>query len=234
MMINDDEMENYQAKYGSIEPNDNYFDDHPNLGNNYLQYKISKIKFWKNKKGNNIIIAGIQTTYKNIGSDEEIISEEHKGINNDNNLETEEFNLEPREYIINVRLCFSNSSIFRIAFKTNLKNELSVGDKKDDNEFDVIELNKDKKKFVLSFFGTFGNNNLTSIGFFINKSEEFFEYFIKGYFQLKLFLSNKDNLSMIENKVENNEYNYENKALIKACKLPKMLFHHIIKYTSPL
>ena len=177
-MINDDEMENYQAKYGSIEQNDKYFDDHPNLGNNYLQYKISKIKFWKNKKGNNIIITGIQTTYKNIGSDEEIISEEYRGINNDNNSETVEFNLEPREYIINVRLSFSESSIFRIVFKTNLKNEFSVGDKKDD-EFDVIELNNDKKKFVLSFFGTYGNNNLTSIGFFINKSEEFFEYFIK-------------------------------------------------------
>ena len=233
MMINDDEMENYQAKYGSIEQNDKYFDDHPNLGNNYLQYKISKIKFWKNKKGNNIIITGIQTTYKNIGSDEEIISEEYRGINNDNNSETVEFNLEPREYIINVRLSFSESSIFRIVFKTNLKNEFSVGDKKDD-EFDVIELNNDKKKFVLSFFGTYGNNNLTSIGFFINKSEEFFEYFIKGYFQLKLFLSNKDNLSIIEKKVENNEYDYENKALIRACKLPKILFHQIIKYTSPI
>ena len=232
-MINDDEMENYQAKYGSIEQNDKYFDDHPNLGNNYLQYKISKIKFWKNKKGNNIIITGIQTTYKNIGSDEEIISEEYRGINNDNNSETVEFNLEPREYIINVRLSFSESSIFRIVFKTNLKNEFSVGDKKDD-EFDVIELNNDKKKFVLSFFGTYGNNNLTSIGFFINKSEEFFEYFIKGYFQLKLFLSNKDNLSIIEKKVENNEYDYENKALIRACKLPKILFHQIIKYTSPI
>ena len=232
-MINDDEMENYQAKYGSIEQNDKYFDDHPNLGNNYLQYKISKIKFWKNKKGNNIIITGIQTTYKNIGSDEEIISEEYRGINNDNNSETLEFNLEPREYIINVRLSFSESSIFRIVFKTNLKNEFSVGDKKDD-EFDVIELNNDKKKFVLSFFGTYGNNNLTSIGFFINKSEEFFEYFIKGYFQLKLFLSNKDNLSIIEKKVENNEYDYENKALIRACKLPKILFHQIIKYTSPI
>ena len=225
-MINDDEMENYQAKYGSIEQNDKYFDDHPNLGNNYLQYKISKIKFWKNKKGNNIIITGIQTTYKNIGSDEEIISEEYRGINNDNNSETVEFNLEPREYIINVRLSFSESSIFRIVFKTNLKNEFSVGDKKDD-EFDVIELNNDKKKFVLSFFGTYGNNNLTSIGFFINKSEEFFEYFIKGYFQLKLFLSNNDNLSIIEKKVENNEYDYENKALIRACKLPKILFHQI-------
>ena len=232
-MINDDEMENYQAKYGSIEQNDKYFDDHPNLGNNYLQYKISKIKFWKNKKGNNIIITGIQTTYKNIGSDEEIISEEYRGINNDNNSETLEFNLEPREYIINVRLSFSESSIFRIVFKTNLKNEFSVGDKKDD-EFDVIELNNDKKKFVLSFFGTYGNNNLTSIGFFINKSEEFFEYFIKGYFQLKLFLSNKDNLSIIEKKVENNEYDYENKALIRACKLPKILFHQIIKYVSPI
>ena len=232
-MINDDEMENYQAKYGSIESNDNHFDDHPNLGNNYLQYKISKIKFWKNKKGNNIIITGIQTTYKNIGSDEEIISEEYRGINNDNNSETVEFNLEPREYIINVRLSFSESSIFRIVFKTNLKNEFSVGDKKDD-EFDVIELNNDKKKFVLSFFGTYGNNNLTSIGFFINKSEEFFEYFIKGYFQLKLFLSNKDNLSIIEKKIENNEYDYENKALIRACKLPKILFHQIIKYTSPI
>ena len=233
MMINDDEMENYQAKYGSIEQNDKYFDDHPNLGNNYLQYKISNIKFWKNKKGNNIIITGIQTTYKNIGSDEEIISEEYRGINNDNNSETVEFNLEPREYIINVRLSFSESSIFRIVFKTNLKNEFSVGDKKDD-EFDVIELNNDKKKFVLSFFGTYGNNNLTSIGFFINKSEEFFEYFIKGYFQLKLFLSNKDNLSIIEKKIENNEYDYENKALIRACKLPKILFHQIIKYTSPI
>ena len=232
-MINDDEMENYQAKYGSIEQNDKYFDDHPNLGNNYLQYKISKIKFWKNKKGNNIIITGIQTTYKNIGSDEEIISEEYRGINNDNNSETVEFNLEPREYIINVRLSFSESSIFRIVFKTNLKNEFSVGDKKDD-EFDVIELNNDKKKFVLSFSGTYGNNNLTSIGFFINKSEEFFEYFIKGYFQLKLFLSNKDNLSIIEKKIENNEYDYENKALIRACKLPKILFHQIIKYTSPI
>ena len=148
-------------------------------------------------------------------------------------METIEFNLEPREYIINIRLCYSESLIYKISFKTNLKNEFSVGDKKDD-EIDVIELSKDKKKFVLSFFGTFGNNNLTSIGFFINKSEEFFEYFIKGYFQLKLFLNNKDNLVNIEKKLENNEFNYENKALIKVCKLPKILFHKIIKYTSPI
>jgi len=235
MLVNDDEMENYQAKYGSIEPNDIHFDDHPDLGIDYLQYKISKIKFWKSKKGNNNIIAGIQTTYKNIGSDEVVISEEHKGIltDNDKSLECVEFNLDPREYITNVRLSFNESSIFKIAFITNLKNEFSVGDKKD-NEFDVIELSKAKKKFVLSFFGTFGNNYLTSIGFFINKEEEFFDFFIKGYFQLKLFLDNQDNLSIIEKKLENKEFDYENIALIKACKLPKVLFHYIIKYTSPI
>jgi hypothetical protein len=36
MSVNDDELENYQAKYGSIEPNDIHFDDHPEMGFDYL------------------------------------------------------------------------------------------------------------------------------------------------------------------------------------------------------
>ena len=232
MFLKDNEIENYQAKYGSIEQNDVFFDDHPDLGFNYLQYKISKIKFWKTKKGTNEVLAGIQTTYKNINSGDDWISEEHKGINIENNSEMIEFNLQPKEYIINCSLCYKETSIFRLYFKTNLKNEFSIGEKIGE-ETEVYEL-KDKKKFVLSFFGTFGKQCLTSIGLFINKSGEFFDYFIKGYFQLKLFLDNKDNLSIIEKKLEKEEFNYENVALIKACKLPKILFHQIIKYVSPI
>ena len=232
MSFYDDEIENYQAKYGSIEPNNNFFDDHPELGFDYLQYKISKIKFWKSKKGNNEVLAGIQTTYKNIRTDEIITSEEHKGSIKDDNLEIIEFNLTPREYIINCSLCYNESSIFRLSFKTNLKNVFSVGNKVGE-EIEVYEL-KDKKKFVLSFFGTFGKQYLSSIGLFINKYEEFFDYFMKGYFQLRLFLSNKNNLYAIEKKIENKEFDYENNALIKAAKLPSLLFHHIIKYVSPI
>ena len=232
MFKKDNEIENYQAKYGSIEQNDIFFDDHPELGFDYLQYKISKIKFWKGKKGTNEVLAGIQTTYKNISSGKDWNSEEHKGINIENNSEIIEFNLEPKEYIIYCSLCYRESSILRLYFKTNLKNEFSIGEKIGE-EIEVYEL-QDKKKFVLSFFGTYGKQYLTSIGLFINKSEEFFEYFIKGYFQLKLFLSDKDNLSNIEKKLEKKEFNYENIALIKACKLPKILFHQIIKYVSPI
>lgn len=228
----DDEMENYQAKYGLIEPNDEYFDDHPELGFDYLQYKISKIKFWKSKKGNNVVIAGIQTTYKNIKSDSNLTSEEHRG-ENDNNLESVEFNLAAKEYITYCSLCYNESMLFKLTFKTNLKNEFSVGDKVG-NEIEVSGL-KGKKKFVLSFFGTFGKQHLTSIGLFINKSEEFFDYFLKGYFQLKIFLSDKSNLSIVEKKIENNEFNYEDMALIKAVtEIPKNLFHEVIRFISPV
>ena len=233
MSVNDDELENYQAKYGSIEPNDIHFDDHPEMGFDYLKFKISKIKFWKTKKGNNTVLAGIQTTYKNIGSDEVIISEEHKGIGNENNKETTEIDLGSKEYITNCSLCINENAIFKISFKTNLQNEFSVGDKVGE-EIEVSELVKEKKKFVMSFFGTFGKQYLTSIGLFINKYDEFFDFFVKGYFQLKLFLNNKDNLEKIEKKNENKEYNYEDSVLIKTCKLPKILFHQIIKFTFPI
>ena len=234
MIVHDDEIENYKAKYGSIQPNDKYFDDHPDLGNDYLQYKISNIKFWKRKKGNNNVLAGIQTTYKSISTDEVIISDEYKGNNDDNNnLEAVEFILDPNEYIVNCSLCYNDSSIFKISFKTNLKKEFSVGEKKGE-EIQVSEFSQNKKKFVLSFFGTFGNEYLTSIGLFINNSDEFFTYFLKGYFQLKIFLENKDNLKKIEKKLEDKKFYDENIALIKACKLPKILFHQIMKYSNPI
>ena len=233
MIVNDDEIENYKAKYGSIGQNDIYFDDHPDLGNDYLQYKISKIKFWKRKKGNNNVLAGIQTTYKSMSTDEVIISEENKGSDDDNNLETAEFTLDSNEYIINCSLCYNEDSIFKISFKTNLQKEFSVGDKIGE-EIQVSELSKNKKKFVLSFFGTFGKTYLTSIGFFINNSDEFFNYFLKGYFQLKIFLENKDNLMKVEKKLEDKKFYEENIALIKACKLPKILFHQIMKYSNTI
>ena len=231
-MYKDSEEENYRAKYGLIESSDVHFDDHPDLGPEYLQYKIEKIKFWKSLKGSKTIIVGIQTFYKNNRTGEEIISEENKGTDvKESNEEEVLFNLSPNEYITRCSLWMNGGMIFKIKFNTNLKNEFSVGENHDE-EIIVSELNNTRNKFVLSFFGTFGKNNLTSIGLFINKQNEFFDYFVKGYFQLKLYLNKKDNLSNIEEGIKNNKYNYVDTILVKACQLPKLIFHQIIKYIS--
>ena len=164
----DDEIENYKAKYGYIDLNDVYFDDHPELGFDYLKYKLSKIKIWKAKKGQYTALGGIQAFYINMLDGNEITFGERKGpkVEQDNFVE---FKLENNEYIISSSLWFEDKSILKIVFKTNLKNTFEIGDAKG-NEMIVSEFGKNK--FLLSLFGTSNDNYLSSIGFFINKQIE--------------------------------------------------------------
>ena len=226
----DDEIENYQAKYGSIGINDKYFDDHPELGSDYLKYKIRKIKIWTTKKGELTALGGIQTTYINNMDGSEYISEEYKGEKVEPNSFVE-FNLKGNEYINHCTIWFEEGAIYKIIFKTNLMNTFSVGDVKGE-EMEVDEL--DKKKMVMSFFGTYGNNYLTSIGLFINKQNEFFDYFIRGYFELFYFLKKEEKSSPIKEKMKKKEYDQETIALIKVCLLPNNAFHEIIKFIEPI
>jgi len=224
----DDELENYKAKYGCIESNDEHFDDHPEFGFDHLNYKITKIKIWTAKKSTYTVLGGIQTSYINNKDGIEFISEEHKGEKVDNNSFVE-FILQKNEYIIKSSLWFEDS-IYKIIFKTNLKNIFSVGDAKGD-EIEVSEF--EKNRFILSFFGTYNSNYLTSIGMFINKQEEFFNYFLRGYFELNIFLSKDKNYNEIKEKEKNNLYEEKDKILIRTCRLSKNVFHGIIKYIIP-
>ena len=247
----DDEIDNYKAKYGYIDLNDIHFDDHPYLGNEYLEYKISKIKIWTAKKGQYTVLGGIQTTYLLINKDEKNGKNE-KNENNENNENNDErkdyispeykgekvldsdfveFNLQSNEYITKATLWMEESNICKIIFKTNLKNTFSVGDAKGE-EMQVDEF--EKNNFLLSFFGTYGPNYLTSIGLFINKKDEFFEYFIRGYFELRLFVNKENKKKIIEEKIKNNELEKRDITLYKACLLPKNVFHEIIKFCDPL
>ena len=229
MSFIDDEIENYQAKYGCIDSNDVHFDDHPEFGFDYLDYKITKIKIWSAKKTQYTVLGGIQTTYINNKAGTEFISPEHKGEKVDNDSFVE-FILKKNEYIVNSSLWFEEGSICKIIFKTNLKNTFSVGDAKGD-ELEVSEFGKNK--FILSFFGTYSDKYLTSIGMFINKQDEFFNYFLRGYLELKIFLSKDKNYNEIKEKEKNKVYNEIDLILIKACKLPKNVFNEIIKYIIP-
>ena len=224
-MFKDDEIDNYKAKYGFIDLNDIHFDDHPNLGFDYLQYKISKIKIWTTKKNNSTVLGGIQTTYINTKDNSQITSKEHKAEKVEKDS-FQEFNLEKNEYITKSSLWFDDA-IYKILFKTNLKRTFEVGVEKGD-EMIVDEL--DKHKLLLSFFGSYGNNYLTHIGMFINTKDEFYKYFIRGYFELKIFLKKGKNEALIKEKIENKEYDIETLALIKTCMLPVGIFHGIIKY----
>lgn len=226
----DDEIENYKAKYGTIEINDNHFDDHQYLGFEFLEYKISKIKIWTAKKGQYTALGGIQTTYVNCRDGTEYISNEFKGekVGKDDLIE---FNLQKNEYIIYSILWFEEGAINKIIFKTNLKNTFSVGDAKGE-EMKVDEF--DKCKFLLSFFGTYGSNYLTSIGMFITNKNQYFDYFVKGYFELNLFINKDKNKKEIEEKIQKQEYKENDIILLRACRLPRNIFHEIIKYIDPL
>ena len=231
----DDEIDNYRAKYGVINLNDTHFDDHPDLGFEFLQYKISKIKIWKTKKDQITVLAGIQTTYlNNVDDKNTFISKEHKGekVVQD---EFVEFNLLNNEYITKARLWYEESYISKIIFETNLKNVFSVGDPKGE-EREISEF--EKNNFLLSFFGTYGENYLTSIGMFINHNknycQQFFDYFIRGFFELKLLVNKDKYKKEIEEKIQKKEYNENELTLIKSCRLPKNVFHEIIKFSNPL
>ena len=230
----DDEIDNYRAKYGFINLNDTHFDDHPDLGFEFLQYKISKIKIWKAKKDQITVLGGIQTTYLNNADESTYVSEEHKGekVVQD---EFVEFNLQKNEYIVKASLWSEESCICKIIFKTNLKNVFSVGDARGE-EMEVSEF--EKNNFLLSFFGTYGDNYLTSIGMFINHDknnhQQFFDYFIRGFFEVKLLTKKDKYKKEIQDKIQKRELTDNEKTLFKACLLPKTVFNEIIKFTNPL
>lgn len=226
----DSEIENYRAKYGSINLNDEYFDDHVELGFEYLEYKLYKIKIWTAKKGQLTVLGGIQSFYKNIQKEKDYISEEHKGEKVDPN-QFVEFNLQQNEYITKCSLWWEDESICKINFETNLRNKFSVGDAKGE-EMEVIEL-EEKNKCVFSIFGTYNSNYLSSIGLFINKRDEFLDYFMKGYFELKLFIKKEKYYQEIKKKLDKGEYKKEDIVLFKTCEMANNVFHEILKFTVP-
>ena len=227
----DDEIENYQAKYGFIDSYDTHFDDIPELGQDYLKYKIEKIKIWTADKKQSLAIGGIQTVYVNNKDGSKIISEEHKGEKvEEKNFA--QFNLSKNEYINKCTLWFQEGCINRIEFKTNLLNTFSAGDA-NGNPIEVDEL--DKNRIVLAFFGTYNNNYLSSIGLFRNKLNQFFNYFLLGYFLIRDIMNIKEKRrDDICKKYEKKEYEDDIQILIKACMLPKSVFNTIMKFVPPL
>ena len=74
-----EEKYKYGGRYGWIYQNSKSFEDLDFIRENYLDYKIIKVKIWSGKINSKDIINGIQVWYKNIFNGIIITPGEYKG-----------------------------------------------------------------------------------------------------------------------------------------------------------
>ena len=217
----DDEQCIYTAKYGKINPSSTQFDDHSLLGANYYQYKPEKVYFWTNQDKR---ITGIQTWFKNSIDNNSINSGENKGSLS---LDFHEFVINPNEYLTYCEIWDGGGFINGILLRTNKSNEFFVGEKKG-NKMD-IPLLEDGKKIIISFFGSY-NEYLESLGLHLMHNKDYMKVLFTGYFELKSKLKKEDFKKDIMEKVENNKYTSQEKAIIRTCMLPSAPFNEVMKF----
>lgn len=224
--INEEEDEEdqciYTAKYGNINPNSTQFDDHSLLGSQFFQYKPEKIYFWTNADK---AITGIQTWFTNTIDRNSINSGENKGSNS---LLFHEFVINPNEYLNYCEIWNNDSYISGIYLRTNKYNDIFVGEKKG-VKMDIPLLNDVKKKIIISFFGSY-NENLESFGLHLMLYKDYMKVLFTGYFELKSKLKKEDFKKDIMEKVENNKYTSQEKAIIRTCMLPSAPFNEVMKF----
>ena len=217
-----DEICFYTPKYGFNSFNSISFDDHSILGSNYLYYKPEKIIFWTNDKGE---ITGIQTWFRNIVDNNYINTGENKGL-----LSTIRhiFNIKPKEYLINCRIWKKKKRVNKIYLETNQANAFEIGiDEGEEISIDYMKYGENK--IIISFSGSY-NKYLESFGLHIVDKREFLKVMYFGYFELNKILKNNKKREEFLEKIKNNEFSYEEEAIVRTCLLPIAIFSSVMKY----
>ena len=221
--MNDEEPYWYGGKFGWMYQNSKHFNDKDFLGENYLYYKIIKIKIWSGKIDSKDVINGIQVFYKNILDGKIITPGEYKGDEGLNFVD--EFEIKSNEYLINFHIRVGDYYVTQVGFETNKGNKILVGGTIGE---DKPILSNGGDNIIVFLYGAY-NNCLHSLGVgYINKKDYLKKFYI-GYFELKFKLKNNEKF---RNTIENNYKNLkeEDKYLFKACLLPEVAFNFIIKF----
>ena len=220
----------YSGNFGIIDINSKPFDDSKDLGgteDSVLQYLIKSIRIYTGKKDGNIIIGGIQLSYRNLKSKElrELPIRKGKIEYEDEDIET--FELKSGEYLTNFYIRFENDGnyIYQIGFETNKKRKIIKGCEKGE---DKCEETNGGQNII---FGTFGHYNLKldSCGILYINIKEYLKRFKFGYFELK-FLMKKDEKFKKEIESKYDSLSESDKYLFKICFLPDVTFNEIMKY----
>lgn len=212
----------YGGNYGCIYRNAKHFNDIVFLGENYLNYKIQKIKIWSGEKDSNKIIKGIQVWYKNLLDGNIITPGEFKGDNQF--LNADELEIKSNEYLntFNIRV---DNEVTQLELGTNKNNKISVGGTTGEEKY--IPFNGGDNVFIF-FYGSY-EDALNSLGVGYIHKKDYMAIFFFGYFQLRYKLKNDEKFKKewIE---KENTLKEEDKALLKTCLLPDTSFNEIIKF----
>ena len=218
----EDEIFHYGGKFGWIYQNSKHFNDKDFLGDNYLYYKIQKIKIWSGKKDSKDIINGIQVWYKNILDGKLVTPGEFKGDEGNDNVV--EFEVKPNEYLTDFHVRI-DTEVTQVGFETNKHNNILVGGTQGE---DKIITSNGGDNIIVFLYGEY-DNLLQALGVgYVNKKDYMKTLFI-GFFQLRHKLKKdeafKKKCAEIESTLAESD-----KVLLRTCLLPDTAFNEIIKF----
>ena len=218
----EDEIFHYGGKFGWIYQNSKHFNDKNFLGDNYLYYKIQKIKIWSGKKDSKDIINGIQVWYKNILDGKLVTPGEFKGDEGNDNVV--EFEVKPNEYLTDFHIRI-DTEVTQVGFETNKHNNILVGGTQGEDK--IINSNGGDN-IIVFLYGAY-DNLLHALGVgYVNKKDYMKTLFI-GFFQLRHKLKKdeafKKKCAEIESTLAESD-----KVLLRTCLLPDDAFKKIMKF----
>ena len=218
----EDEIFHYGGKFGWIYQNSKHFNDKDFLGDNYLYYKIQKIKIWSGKKDSKDIINGIQVWYKNILDGKLVTPGEFKGDEGNDNVV--EFEVKPNEYLTDFHIRI-DTEVTQVGFETNKHNNILVGGTQGEDK--IINSNGGEN-IIVFLYGAY-DNLLHALGVgYVNKKDYMKTLFI-GFFQLRHKLKKdeafKKKCAEIESTLAESD-----KVLLTTCLLPDDAFKKIMKF----
>ena len=222
-MTNIKKIAQRSGKFGWIHADSKHFDDLEFLGDNFLYYKVTKIKIWSGKKEKKTIVNGIQFFYKSLIDGKEVTPGEYKG---EQGLEKcDELVLNQNEYLVDYHVRI-DTEVTQIGFTTNKGRVFKIGGEVGEDKSTFIKYNG--PAIILAIFGCYGPE-LQSCGVVYVTKKDYMEALFLGYFELKYLLQKneefKKNAQSKESSLQESD-----KVLLKTCLLPDDAFNQIIKF----
>jgi len=216
----------YEAtpNYGVITEKSITLDDCQIFKEFLIGYRLYKIKCWTEK---NVGILGIQLSYKDRETNDEIISiNKHRP----DDLTFQEFILDPLELVTSLTI-WKNEILNGFEIYTNKKRikrfGYDDGEKIIPEEFEDYNLN-----IIMGFFFTYEPEpikGISSMGCYYLNRKLFSLILYSGMLYLRIKLKDEKFKNEIKNRLS--EMDITDKALYYTCLLPSNQFYGIIKYT---